>query len=515
MKVLFLQENGMFDSLSVAQIAGALKADGHECSLLLASHSRDLLSDIRSAEPDILACSVLYVGHVFFERVLPAVKKALPRLPVLIGGPLLDVMPQFMENDFVDYSIRGEGDEAAAELLRALSSGGGLDGIKNLSCRKNGTLTHNPEHPVVGDLDSLPFPDRDLFFRMHKMGRIPVKRFVTGRGCPYQCKFCSHKTSRSLRPDSPPGLRKQSPARAVAEIRAVMGRYPLKHIVFADDVFFTQKAWLEEFSDRYRLEVGLPYSMSVTARQIQDDGVAEMLKRSGCIVVGMGLETGDEVVRRGILGKPVSDGDLERAVGLLKQHGITPVTCNMLALPGEDVEGAAKTLLINARLGVGHARRNIAVPVPETEMFREALKNGHISKDYSFSGCRLPEGKPHYIVKNSRQIQTLYFLFSFLAQFPRLARAWRLWVKIPPVGPVRFFGAHFANYMEVRRLKIGMADALSILATSYREYGRAFSLNHLWKDAPALDYGGALPGPGRKAGRGLGAQLGEKSGKAG
>ncbi len=108
-------------------------------------------------------------------------------IPVVMGGPHPTFLPE-ESLQYADYVVRGEGEETLIELLERLGSGIPLDDIRGLSFRKGNAFVHNPDRPLVQDLDAAPIPD---FTVVHNWGKRTYLPIATSRGCPFDCKFCS------------------------------------------------------------------------------------------------------------------------------------------------------------------------------------------------------------------------------------------------------------------------------------------------------------------------------------
>ena len=67
------------------------------------------------------------------------------------------------QGDLVDAVCLGEGELALAEFVEALDDGKLPTDVANFWVKDNGTIHRNPVRPLVEDLDTIPFPDREIF----------------------------------------------------------------------------------------------------------------------------------------------------------------------------------------------------------------------------------------------------------------------------------------------------------------------------------------------------------------
>ena len=115
MKVLFIQNNGIQESIGVANLSAILKANGHEADLLLVSHTPDLIGAIREYDPGLIAFSALTGVHHSLELLALMIKEQLD-IPIIVGGPHPTYSPDMIMSPGIDIICRGEGELAMLEL---------------------------------------------------------------------------------------------------------------------------------------------------------------------------------------------------------------------------------------------------------------------------------------------------------------------------------------------------------------------------------------------------------------
>ncbi|NOY28508.1 MAG: radical SAM protein [Oligoflexia bacterium] len=408
MRILFLQDSGINESLALADLSGALGAQGHERCLIFGDEERHLDQRIREYDPQLVVIPCPVAGH---KRALAdaARAKAATDCTTLLAGTYATFNPDLARRPEVDAVCVGEAEGAVAELAEALHQGKGVPrDIANLAVDGPGGLVVNPVRPAIEDLDSLPFPDRDLAFSYDFMARLPWKKFSTGRGCVHTCSFCWNTTVNEMYGGASVFVRRKSPQRAVEEVRRVMRRYPLTRVHFSDDLFTLQAGWLERFAPLYRQAVGLPFTCNSSVPLTTERAVAA-LASAGCSGVAIGVETGNEDLRAEILGKRVSNDQVRAAAAVVKGHGLKLITFNMVGSPGETVDDVLSTIALNRELGADYVRVNIAVPLPHTSFEDSAFTRGFLNDKW---GAARLDGltKPRLIV-NSDERQALVNLY--------------------------------------------------------------------------------------------------------
>ncbi len=117
MRVLFIQNNGIQESIGVANLSGILKANGHETDLLLVSHTPNLIDAIKQYDPGLIAFSALTGVHHSIERLAISIKQQL-HVPIIVGGPHPTYSPELIERPGIDIICRGEGEHGLGVGVR-------------------------------------------------------------------------------------------------------------------------------------------------------------------------------------------------------------------------------------------------------------------------------------------------------------------------------------------------------------------------------------------------------------
>lgn len=421
MKVLFLVDTSGVDMdqepLGMMHISALLKQHGHTCEALDLAGGEDLVTAVRGHDPQLLAFSAVTGPHRRLVHASREIKKKINVLSIF-GGPHPSYFPEMLEEDGVDIICRGEGEYPMLELVDAIESGRDFTGIHNLWIKRDGQVNRNPPRPFMHDLDSLPWPDRELFDEFSKLHVEDTRYFMGGRGCPYNCSFCFNHLARKLADGR--YVRWRSAENLVGELKAVKERYGMRFVNFQDDTFVLKMDWLEEFCARYREEIGLPFLCHVRA-DLVTDRMSQLLADAGCVHVGMGLESGNDHLRNIVLNKNVSREQLINACRFLKAHGITISTQNMFGLPYETIDTVLDTIELNIACRPERTNLFFYVPYPRTQLAQLAIDEGFLRVEAPDS---LPEdfttefSSVNLDLPNARQIEQLARLTRFCAHFP-------------------------------------------------------------------------------------------------
>ncbi|MFH1257083.1 MAG: radical SAM protein [Candidatus Diapherotrites archaeon] len=432
MKLVFLQSDP-FTKVGVMTISAVLKAAGHETGLFIDSAEKNIVESALNAKPDVVAFSGASGAHHWDFAKAREIKEKAPKVKVLFGGPHATYYPEIIEEKFIDFVCVGEGEYAIRELLDALEKGKDASKIKNIWVKKGKKVFRNPLRKLVEDLDLLPFPDRDLYYKYDFLKKQPKKDFLFSRGCPYQCTFCFNQDYKRIYEGRGKYVRFVSPMKAIEEIKAARDAYGLERLMIHDDLFIMNKKWFDEFIELYKKEVNLPFSCLARADLVTEE-IAKKLREAGCSDVAVGIESGDEFVRNEVLKKNLKEESIIRGAALIKKNKMMLKTFNMMCMPGETLEAAWKTIDLNIKIKADFAWCSVLKIYPKTWLANYAIENGYLDKDFS-----LDEFGDSYILsptpiklKGKDRILNLQRFVSITVNFPFLKPLVKQLIKLPP-----------------------------------------------------------------------------------
>jgi anaerobic magnesium-protoporphyrin IX monomethyl ester cyclase len=470
MRFLFIyKEVTLTEPLGVLYLAAALKREGHETALALAGR-RDFLPRARAFAPDVLAYSTTTGHHKYYldlnRRLRADAELAQRPLLSIIGGPHATFFPEVVAEEGMDVACRGEGEEAMTALGRALAAGDDYRHLPNLWVKADGTIYENDVGPLVADLDTIAFADRDVLYNHDRyMREVPLKHFLSSRGCPYLCTYCFNNQYNKLYRGKGEIIRYRSVANVLAEIKEVRARYPLKFVRFLSDNFTMDKGWVREFTDRYSAEVCLPFNCHVRANLIDAD-VARDLGRAGCRSVLLGVESGDAFLRNEVLKRSMSAETIVAASRHLRENGVRVYTQNIVGLPGETFQQALATLELNQRAQPAFAWASIFMPYPGTPLATYAVEKGYFDGDFSRVFHTYHD---HSVLKfadpaEGRLLANFHKLFGVFVEWPAVGRLARFLCSIPPnplYGLVFKLWYGFTNRTRIFPYPVGFKDFLA------------------------------------------------------
>jgi anaerobic magnesium-protoporphyrin IX monomethyl ester cyclase len=461
----------------VMSISAVLKQNGHECDILIENLERDFLGAITESKPDVIGISCTTGSHLWARQTARTIKKKM-KVPIVVGGPHPTFYPDSMDDSSIDFMCIGEGEHAILDLAENMECGGDIASIRNLWVRDSrGQVHKNPLRPLIQDLDTLPFVDRDLYHKYKPLRAYEHNPLiVTGRGCPYSCSFCFNKTLREMYSQTKDHyVRRRSVINVIDEIRRIRGTYDVRRILFMDDTFILGRTWVLSFLEAYRQLVALPFSCLVRADLI-DEQIVKALKNAGCFFVRMGIESGNEQLRNQVLNKRITTEQIQNAARLIKKYGIKLSTNSILGIPGESVDTALQTLRLNVGIRPDFAWCALMQPYPRTELANYAITHRYLRDDFSFDDLdHTYFFSTPMMIQDKTAITNLQKFFSICVAFPFLLPAVRCFVKLRPNA---IFDALFKSYYAYRTYMTQEMDLedyirLGVRAESSFRRGRA------------------------------------------
>lgn len=447
-KFLFIQDV-LFDYFGPMYISAVLKSKGHSCDLLSLAEEKNIFAKISAINPDVLLISTMTGPHKTYLQFIREFKQKF-KIPVVMGGPHTTFFPEVLNNPEVDYICIGEGEGFISDFADAIASGKKLTDIANLGYKKKGKPIYNPIRNLISDLDSVPFADRELYYnRYPHLMSYPTRRFFGTRGCPYRCTFCFNHSYIMTYAGKGIYIRRRSAENIIQEILENYMKYPFHTVRFPDDSFTINKQWLLSFLEKYRSKITLPFTCLTRGNEL-DEEVVSALKKSNCINVFFGVETGNEKYRNEVMLKALTNRDIIKAAKNLRKYKISYGTYNMIGLPGESLEDAFNTIRLNAKIKSQLPTCSILQPYPKTKIANYAIEHGFLKADYSADDFNFMTSGTILNIPFKKELVNLNSFFLFAVRFPSTIPIIKILIKLPP-NPL-FRALSFIS-MGIARLK--------------------------------------------------------------
>ncbi len=326
---------GLEEPLGILYIAAVLRDLGHQVRFfdLSYTHRLDVMDDgLRDADWIGMSSTSALFGKAL--EVLGYVKRVAPDVPTVIGGPHATIMSEEALRAGFDYAVLGEGEDTTRQFV-ALFAQGRANECPGVACLEDGKLRVNPRLDFIRDLDTVPFPARDLLDYTH----YPTIGMIASRGCPFRCLYCKPMVDNLFGKK----VRHRSPVNVVDDIEQALSIAGHKDFYFKDDTLTVLKLeWFEEFGAELRRR-GLSIRWQANSRV--DTVTYEKLKlmrETGCTQLSFGVESGSPRVLE-FYRKHTDPEQAVRAFRWCHELGILPHAFLMLGAPEETIEDMQMT----------------------------------------------------------------------------------------------------------------------------------------------------------------------------
>lgn len=418
MKVLFIIKPFIIEPLGIMYLSAAAKAAGHKTDL--ARISNDLEKKIDEFDPDIVAYSLMTGDQDLYLDLNRSLKRTHQFLSVF-GGPHPTFFPELINEDGVDIVCRGEGELAFVELLNKLEKAEDIIQIKNLLIKINERITQNDVRPLA-DLDSLPFPDREIVNQFPEIRNGPIKHFIASRGCPFNCSYCFNEKYSQLYFNKGKRVRFRNVESLVDEIEDVVNSSPTRFVYFQDDTFTLNKKWLKDFANEYVRRVNLPFHCHVRPNTVDEEKI-KILKQAGCYSVHIAAETANDRLRNEILNRGMTREQIIQATKLLRKHSIRFMLQNIIGLPTGSLGDDLETLEMNIETRPEYAWVSIYQPYPGTKLGELCREQEYYTGDFSdLSSSFFVSSNLNFPERYKNQLSHLQKLFAIFVEYPELHR---------------------------------------------------------------------------------------------
>jgi radical SAM superfamily enzyme YgiQ (UPF0313 family) len=247
----------------------------------------------------------------------------------------------------------------------------------------DGELHRNAPRPLMAAaaLEAMPFADRFLFDpQMISDPNRPI--IMASRGCPYDCSYCCNRALLGVLGKTN-AVRIRGVDNVLEEINHIRRAVPgVDGIHFDDDIFGMKLSWMREFAQRYRTEVGLPFSCNMRPNLASEEMV-QLLAEAGCDEVAMGIETGNPDLRVRLLRRKMDDQLLIDVYQRFEGAGISAHSFNMVGIPHETMDNSLDTIKLNAVLKkkwkMHELRISIFYPYAGTPLYTEAQEHNMLT----------------------------------------------------------------------------------------------------------------------------------------
>ncbi|MDB5227047.1 MAG: hypothetical protein JWN78_1240 [Bacteroidota bacterium] len=423
-KLLFIQDIA-YEYMGVMHISSYLKKHNHDCEVFIESLEKDLFSKIASYEPDLIGFSTLSGSFKWALNLSIKIKERFKDIPIAFGGVHVYSNPSaVIKCDSIDIICTGEGEIALKELCDSLDLGYINKQIEGLWFKNDTEIVKNPMSKLIDDLDSLPFPDRQIYWKYSSIESRNTLPILGSRGCPYTCAYCFIPKAKEIFDGLGKFVRQRSPENIMEELEHCVSMSPKKTVVhFVEDHFGNNRTrTLQVLKKLSSIEPRMNWSGAIRIERFIEEKYVAELSKTNHSTLGLAVECGNEEYRNTVLHREVKNEEIIKAADLATKYGIRYITMNMIGLPGETFDMAMETLEMNIRLKPEYANCYVYQPYAETK-----LKDYGVEHKYYTESVADELGFSFYDRYNNDDVElqkviNLQRVFGLVVAFPRLKK---------------------------------------------------------------------------------------------
>lgn len=407
-------------------VAAVLQKAGHFVKFIngaFLTHEQ-ILSELEQFRPRFIGIYSTTFGWSKAKKTAADLKRRFSgRCFICAGGPYPIAVQERCLNDAgasIDAIVTGEGEFTVLEIVERLQSGRSIEGVMGAVYREGNKIYKNSPRPLITNLDSLPFPARELLGDTDRYipppgtyRKKPVAVMITSRGCNRHCIYCFQ-----LDKDRKSGIRYRSVENVIQEIELCVSQ-GYKEIKFLDDTFAADYERAMQITQEIRRRrLSITWFASACVNQV-DKPLLKAFRDAGCWAILFGAESGVQknlnTIRKGIRLEQI-----QNAVRTAQAVGLMVSTPFMFGIPGETFEEGLQTIEFAIKLNPEMANFHAITPFPGTYLYDNLERYGTISdelSDFTYQGAAfIPKTMTREDIQKLRQIafKKFYLRPSFM-----------------------------------------------------------------------------------------------------
>lgn len=361
--------------IGVAYLSAFLKQSGVKVAVFdegLNQGPADLSRVIQELNPDLIGITIFSYCYSFAYSLIRKIKE-ITHIPIVAGGAHVSAIGKKILGDAgIDFAVKQEGEFTLLELLNEFKKKDpDFSRIKGLIWRnKDANIFENASRDLIIDLDSLPFPDYDIFgidrYVCYKQKTLPL---ITSRGCPFGCNYCSVRLSMGQR------FRARSAKNVFTELKYFYER-GWRSFDFNDDCFTLDNQRAQEICDLIiSNKLGIRFQLYNGIRvDTVNPALLKKMRLAGCYFISYGCEAGNDKVLKAIK-KGITLQQVRDAVIWARDAGINNAVNFIIGHKEETYQDALDTINFAKSLPADFVNFYNLLPYPGTESFEWARQH--------------------------------------------------------------------------------------------------------------------------------------------
>jgi anaerobic magnesium-protoporphyrin IX monomethyl ester cyclase len=371
-----VESAGVWLNVGFVYLAGSLRAAGYDPEIYdamsLGHTYHDIGKHITDSRPDVVATTAFTAEIEDALKVLKLAKQVSQETITVIGG----VHPTFcyeeilkQSGDYVDYIVRGEGENTMVELMDALSAGADPSKVRGISFSSEGSIVLTPPRGFIEDLDTLPTAWDLIDWPVYSYK--PVEGSVlaivsSSRGCSQQCSFCSQQLFWQRM------WRARSAEHFISELERLRTVYGVNVVMVADETPTLSRQRWERILD-LKIEKGLDTKLLLETRVndiLRDQDIMWKYKEAGVDHIYVGVESTSQATLDAFR-KNIRVEESKKALDLINEYDIVSETSFVLGMPDDTKSSIRNTVELAKHYNPDLAFFLAIAPWPYSEIYAE------------------------------------------------------------------------------------------------------------------------------------------------
>ena len=305
--------------------------------------------------------------------------KARYAAPLFCFGPHASTTPaaSMLRAEAVDGMFVGEPEEAALRLAQ-LGSIDEVSSIPSITWRTDGSIVPHSAQGSYSGFMQMPYPAWDLvplsLYNLPLVNR-PYVIVETSRGCPYSCDFCVAPIHQGHK------FRERSPKALVDEIERSYRDFGIDFFyLWGDTVTLNVKTFSAFCEELIARNLPIRWFGNARADNLTDPAFVHRLRKAGCWMLAMGIETESEDIRKDMV-KKLERQKIQLALNNMRDAGIRSFAFFIFGYPGESPASIEQTIDYAIELNPDFANFYPAVPYPGTELYNKVVRDGMLVEE--------------------------------------------------------------------------------------------------------------------------------------
>lgn len=360
----------------------------------LDSEEEELIKEIINKKPDLIGITCMTAYAKIVKKLISSLKKAEKEIPLVVGGPHATALPEDMLNAGADIVILGEGESTILRVIDYYQGRIKKEKIGGIAYKDLDNKIRINDKIDYEDVNQIPFPAYHLMNLDHYLARNYSIRgywfrngwIFTSRGCPGRCTFCASCITHGYK------IRERNIDDIIKELRFLSKTYKIEGFCILDDTFTVRTERVIKFCSKLR-ESGLNLKWGCQARvNFFNEEQAVELKKSGCLQVDFGVESGSQKVLDYIK-KGITVEQSKKAFEICKKYKLRSLATIMIGTPHETMEDIQKTKELLKEIKPDYTGFFFTTPYPGTELYKQTLENKwlDLSDDLSWESNATPK----------------------------------------------------------------------------------------------------------------------------